>query len=119
MERIRSGRLRIRSRICCYDGSAVDPDLRRRGAPREWPCGVLVRRLRRERQGVREARAGVDPNTSAYDDEMLIDMAENVCRVGNEEDGVRVLDNYDDLEAEDYSAFAISALTYACPDKGE
>lgn len=57
------------------------------------------------------------PSTAAYDDESLIDMAEHVCQLGNEEDGVRILDNYRDLEAEDYSAFAISALTYACPDE--
>jgi len=58
------------------------------------------------------------PSTSAYSDEMLIDMAANVCRVGNEDDGVRILDNYSELEAEDYSAFAISALDYACPEEG-
>lgn len=44
-------------------------------------------------------------------------MVEHVCQFGDEADGVRILDNYDDLEPEDYSAFAISALAYACPEE--
>lgn len=59
------------------------------------------------------------PSTAAYEDDYLIDIAKNVCRLGSVEDGVRILDNYSQLEAEDYRAFATSALTYACPDKAE
>lgn len=58
------------------------------------------------------------PSTSAYPDDMLVDMAANVCRLGDVDKGVQILDNYSQLEADDYRAFAISALDYACPEKG-
>ena len=63
---------------------------------------------------IKEMRKSV-PGAEAYPDDGILNMAENVCALGNVDLGVRVLDNYSQIEAEDRAEVARIALTTACP----
>jgi hypothetical protein len=62
---------------------------------------------------VAEIRDNV-PGASAYTDDQLRNMADNVCALGNATDAVEVRDNYSQIEAEDRQEVAKIALRTAC-----
>jgi hypothetical protein len=63
---------------------------------------------------VKEMRTNV-PGAAAYEDDTILNMAQNVCDLGSVDLGVRVLDNYSQIEAEDRAEVAQIALRTACP----
>ncbi len=63
---------------------------------------------------IKEMRKSVR-GAAAYDDDVILNMAENVCALGNVDLGVQVLDNYSQIEAEDRAEVARIALDTACP----
>jgi hypothetical protein len=62
---------------------------------------------------LKQVRANI-PGAAAYDDDGLLNMANNVCSLGSVDLGVRVLDNYSQIEAEDREELASIALATAC-----
>lgn len=54
------------------------------------------------------------PGANKADDDYLLNAAQNVCTLGNVDQGVEILDNYSAIEAEDRVEFARIALRTAC-----
>lgn len=58
---------------------------------------------------LRDVKANV-PGASAYPNDMLLDMAHNICILGNLQQGVEIMDNYSQIDPDYYATFVISAL---------
>ena len=57
------------------------------------------------------------PSANAYTDDTLRSIASNVCTLGNVDQAVQVLDNYSQIEPEDYEEVARIALDTACAEE--
>lgn len=86
------------------------------GEPADEPAGATTTEPAENSDDdvyIKKVRAAI-PGAAAYDDDVLHNMAENVCALGSVELGVQVLDNYSQIEAEDREELAAIALKTAC-----
>ena len=106
----------------CSSGSGDEPSTtasKKSGEPSSSPTKASKDDKKKASKGdkkkvyIKKVRANI-PGAAAYDDGTLANMATNVCQLGSVDLGIRVLDNYSQIEAEDRRELATIALNTAC-----